>query len=277
MEKNYTNEDIISFVNGTMDDAERVAFAEQMAVDTTLKEEVTFFQSLSSTIQVEKVMTEAVTELKDSGFFSQMEAEEKVTLSEQTTSKAEPKVVHFQKRRWLAYAAAIGLLVVALGGLWWANTQYSNTALASLNAEELQLNISGNQKGTNEIVNNFEKGEVALEQKNYSEAIRFFESITSSDEKYSNALLYLAYAQLQAGQTEKAIQSATNLKSVSNDSKKLHQAEWVMVKANIKGRADNATVTELLDTIIANPNHSFFQEAKVLKRQLESGWRSFVF
>ena len=278
MKKNYTNEDIISFVNSTMNEAEQTAFAAQMSRDEDLREEVAFYQSLSSTVQVEKVMADAFADLKDSGFFTQIEQEEKVALSNNmTTAPPQKKIVAFRQRRWLAYAAAIGLLVVTIGGLWWANSHYSNTALAATNMEELRLDLTGNLKGTNELVNAFEKGEVALQEKNYTEAIRFFETIPASDKQYNNALLYLAYAQLQAGQSEKAIPSATTLKSITNDSKKIHQADWIIVKARLQEGADTAIMIVLLDAIIANPSHSFLEEATALKEKLQSGWRGFVF
>ena len=99
--------------------------------------------------------------------------------------------------RILAYAASFALLIFAFP--WYANSNYSDAALAYTDKEEVGLSFSYLKGKGNESTaeRNLGLAKDALKQKKYVEAIQALNQIPSSNENYNEALSLQAFAHLQ--------------------------------------------------------------------------------
>lgn len=268
---NFDNDKIDNFVRGLMSDLEREEFNQEVEQDDALKAEVEFHQDVASIVRKRKALQLVTAELEADHFFSEAKPEE----------QSEAKVVNLSKRRsgsirrYLAYAASLLVLVVA--GLGFINTQYSNSGLTTFDANNLASN-SMRTVTSDTNADPFKEGIQAMEQKDFAQAITFFEAIPEDSENYTSALLYLATAQYEAENYEDAITSAETLLAQESKSATMRfDAEWLFVQSKLaQGELDTAFETQL-EAIATNDSHDYQMEAQELQAQLNSFWRKLVF
>ncbi|MEM1325028.1 MAG: hypothetical protein AAGI23_03690 [Bacteroidota bacterium] len=258
------------FLEGEMDSEERAAFEAQLQRDEELRETMSFYQDLQTTIERKGAIQEVHQELKAENFFT-------TTTQEETAPAA--KIVQMRpknRRRWLAYAASFLVLVTA-GSLFYSNSNYSNQALAGVEASNiLSLFDQGNLKGNADVENNLSTGLSFLADEEYEQAVTFFRSIETSNERYETAQLYLAYAQLANDNPKQAQAAAENLQQITEDQTLAYRAEWIIIQAQLQQGQTSENFQTRLATF-ANQQGRLQEEAQALQVELSSFWRQLIF
>ncbi|MEL6941839.1 MAG: hypothetical protein AAFO82_04165 [Bacteroidota bacterium] len=194
MEDKYN---IADYVKGRMNLEDKANLEEALQADKTLAQEVDFYKEMQAFADLKNKMD---------AFDVELQQETKVV-----EMKPQAKVRKLNIRRSISLAASFLVLLVA-GGLWFSNANYSNQALSNKNIDRLDwLTTSTSRQGDNEIIDPFETGINALQAKDYTTAIDFFEGIPKSDATWSQARLHLAYAQYQSTNFEAALAISTIL------------------------------------------------------------------
>ena len=267
------NQNIERYVRQLMDAAEQQAFQEEMHQDETLKEEVEFYEDVAALVRKRKTLVDVQAELDAADFF----AEE--TNVSTTDTEQEARVVPMPDRRFgrvrslLAYAASALVLVVA-GSTWWANSNYSNEVIASMDYDYIASGMAARNDG---VKDPFGEGITAIEQQNYDVAVRFFEAVPSTDESYTEALLYLAYTQYKQANYQAAINTAKQVIANQPTTTNRFNADWLIVQAQLADGDTGTAFEQNLATIASNNNPDFQTQAQELQAKLNSFWRSLVF
>ncbi|MEM9885372.1 MAG: hypothetical protein AAF849_05710 [Bacteroidota bacterium] len=274
MAKEYNQEKIENFVRGLMGEEERQQFSKDIAANSDLKDEVAFQQDLAAVVRKRRLLKDIRSELSVADFFK----EESLVVAGETKEEQGAKVVQMPKRtfgrvsKYLAYAASLAVLVTV--GL--ANLNYSNKSLRTFTIEGRSTDVRS--RTDNNVQDPFDEGLTAIEEKNYEQAIAFFESIPEKSENYNSALLFLAASQYEFGDYDAAINSA---KKLTNSQRRViattkFDAQWILVQAKLgKGELDEAFYTQL-NAIADNNNHDKQTAAQELQAQLNSFWRKLV-
>lgn len=221
---------IEAYLFNLLTESERADFEEKLDTDENLQAAVNLHRLEHKAIQV-------LEEEKLRAQFVEWKQEKQAYI--QTTSNA--KVVDMNTRRQsLVYrlsAAASILLFVSVGSLWFANNNYSNSALA-----DAAFELSSNTKGIeNTTPSDFEFAERAFMEGRYSEVVGIYENIISTN----------------------------------NNPTEVHLAEWNL--ANTQLASNNSQVAKrLLEQIATDDAHTYQDEAKKLLVKLNSFWRNFV-
>lgn len=186
----------------------------------------------------------------------------------------------FTIRRVISVAASF-LLVLTFSFLFYSNTFYSNESLAITTESELGLRLNSRVREiNNEKLNRsqFREGIKAYEEENIEEAKKIFSQITSTDDNYLNAQLFLSLIYLSLQDYDSANKAALAIQKRIGDEKDLMymKAEWLQLKALI-GLNNKAELSNLLNKIASDPSHQYYDRALVLKDNLNSIWRFFVF
>lgn len=256
------NQNIERYIRQLMDEAEQKAFEEEMSQDETLQEEVEFYEDVASLVRKRKTLMDVQTELDTTDFFSQ-----------------EAKTVSMPNRRFgrvrslLAYAASFLVLVVA-GTTWWANANYSNQGLAGMEYDYIASGMTARNDGTQDP---FADGIDAIEQGDYDAAVAFFETIPDTDESYTEALLYLAYAQYEQSNYQATLDVAQQVITNQPTTSNRFNAEWLIVQAQLASGKTDTDFEQNLEAIATNDNHDFQVQAQELQAKLNSLWRNLVF
>jgi len=117
-----------------------------------------------------------------------------------------------------------------------------------------------------------------LTNKQYGEAASFFESIPDTSQSYTQARLYLAYAQYELKAFDKTIINTNIVLNKSTNGLSKQKAEWLQLQAMLaSGDTDTAAFDQLLDRIAANEKHVVQKEAGELQKSMNSFWRGLVF
>ena len=262
MDKDSSN--LIRYIQGKLNDAERKAFEKQLENTPELQEEVSFLKDLTEVSQFKGLMEEAHEELEVE--------EEQFTASPATPKEAKVRAI-FPLRRVLAYAAAIAILVVA-AGFWYANQNYSDLGLASAQMERLGLQGQGleNYRSDTEIQDAFQKGLTALDTENYSGAIDFFNAISPAEDNYLPARLFLALAQFEEKQYVETIANTKIVAEQSQNAVTRQRAEWLQLKALLVNGYQTAFAV-LAKAISTDESHMFKNDAEALLQKTNSFWR----
>ena len=126
-----------------MNEEEHLAFEGRMKADPELAKEALFYRDVAGVMEMEGLVQHIDRELDEEGFFASLNLEEEEE-DEETESESKPQqqavVRRLGVRRVLAYAATVSILIV-VSGLWFANQNYTDGALAQVDESELSLNI----------------------------------------------------------------------------------------------------------------------------------------
>lgn len=207
------------------------------------------------------------------------EANETVEMYTKIRLKEKVKTLHHKakvkpgvgQRRIYSIAASISILILA-GALWFANANFSNQALV---ADHFQLPAFTQRDIDNDNLDELSKKVAdAYAAKDYIQAISLLSSIPESP-LYNEAQYHLGNLYLETNQPAKAIAPLETLID-RNDARYVENAQWLLVVAHLKN--DDLEKTKLsLETILQNPNHFKYGQAKELKKKMSAFWRNFVF
>ncbi len=260
------NPSIERFLQGNMDETERLSFEQEMAVDKELADEVAFRRDVSKTISRKKLLASVAEQLEKEDFFSQQQESPKI-----------PERKPLKLRRYLAYAAAITLLL-CLGLYWYAQVNFSDQRLAAISFEEIRmLNLTGTTKGLTQAQNTLLlETTTDLQVQDYEAANDKLDQLLQESPQNAAALLYKAYTQQQQADasTEGTIEALLSQESTTLIKQK---AEWLQVKHWLSQNQDGEDFQNLLQAIIDNPNHQFNKQAIALQSKLQSNWRLLLF
>lgn len=251
------NRKIVPYLRGELRNQEKAAFEQDLQKDTSFKQEVEFYQDLSKVVNWKGAMEEAQEEL-----------------SGQQHTPA--KVRTLGMRRLLSYAASF-LVLLTCGTLWFANTNYSDTALANLNESKLNLyNSSNNRTVENQQTQTRQEGITALEEHRYTDAIQFFDAIATENPSDFSAQLSSAYAAYKAGNYSIAEETAAKMAKQTQDKLVQQKAEWLIVQSKLAYQGQDENLSTFLQKIVRDDTHLFQKEAKKLEIKRNSFWRKFL-
>lgn len=260
---------IDGYLKETLSAAEKEAFEQRLQNEPELQEEVRLQQQLFDIIGKEQWHTierlqyeERITKLKSklrSSEYQNLSANlrnaEKVYLEENT------KVNPFKKYyRYIAVAAAI----IIFFGIYMTQTNVSLHSYYEtyVNWSDLPSFV---EKGQEQ--NTFLQGEEAFKQKNYTEAIAYFQKILPTDELYTNGLVYIGGAYDLLNENDKAIATFQKLASV-DDKYERSRGNWYIAMIYLKMENKEKAI-EALQKNTDNTDNFNYQKAKVLLRKLE--------
>lgn len=260
------NPSIERFLQGNMDETERLSFEQEMAVDKELADEVAFRRDVSKTISRKKLLASVANELEEENFFSQEE--------EQLQAVARnPR----KFRQYLAYAAAITVLLVA-GLYWYAQHNFSDQRLAEVSFEDIRiLDQTGSLKGQNQAQTSVLRQVTAdLQASDYGAADRKLDQLLQESPENTAGLLYKAYLQHQqhSGATEEFIENILSLESTKIIRQK---TEWLQIKYWLSKNQVGEDFQALLSAMVNDQEHQFNKQAIALQSQLQSNWRMLLF
>ena len=257
-------EQIENFIRGNLDAKGRRQFEQQLAEDKDLQKEV----------QAYEVLLEGFKEIQLADFTQEVQQwenelrqQDKPTIKKTAPIKKEAPIVRMRFRR-LAIAAGFLLLVLA-GGYWWMGTQYSDTGLVASNYNPLESSTLRNSGGD---AHPLEDGIKFYEQGNFASAVDYFGGISTTQESYPLAQLYLGHSYMQTRNYPKAIETFQALAS-TGDIRYAEEAEWHHILALVGNHQSGNSFTEALNAILADADHDYYADAQKLQNQLNSFWR----
>ncbi len=252
-----SNRKIVQYIRHELTNQEKANFEQNLQEDADFKEEVDFYKDLSKVVNWKGAMEEAQEEL----------------LEQQHTPA---RVRTLGIRRLLSFAASF-LVLLTCGTLWFANTNYSDVALANLNEDKLNLYTSGTIRAVeNQTTPALQEGITALEEHRYTDAMQFFDAIQTENPVYFSAQLSSAYAAYKAEDYNIAEQTATRIAQQTQDRLVQQKAEWLIVQSKLANQAQDESLSMLLQKIAKDDVHLFQEEAKALESNRNNFWRRFL-
>jgi len=266
-------EQINRYLHQQMSSDERRAFEQSLANDSVLR------QQLNE--EMEKMETDFVDWLSDEvlrkdieEISAEIEAEEAV----QATPKL--KVVERSASRrllpdWLKYAAAVALLLLSTTFLYQylASPEVNGLALSKQYYDEYKPDFVSATKGTISIqVDDFNKMKALLDAddpQSLNTAYNYFSSIPKEDPNYAKALYLMAHIAFLQNNCRAAIATFEQFITAFPDHHERPFADFYLSLA-LMGNEQNIQALEVLDKILAKPDHPYQALAKKLKMQLQS-------
>lgn len=174
----------------------------------------------------------------------------------------------------------IGLIIlIPIVLIFIAKASYSNNKLGNLHKDKLGISENDISRGAGDGADDpFKEGMESLSNKDYAKAISFFETVPNSSETFTQAKLYLSYAQYENQDFDGVIKNSQIVIERSENLISKQAAEWLQVQAMLASdKTDDETFDRLLDKIAENEQHMLQAEAKELDKSLNSFWRGLVF
>jgi len=187
--------------------------------------------------------------------------------AEETVAKVRQLKSTRSTRTWmrpLAIAASF-LLLISVGTFLYMPSQYSSDAIASRYYTDDASWRSGTKSGDSE--DPIDAGITAYEAGNYEQAANPFSNFSDNDK----AIYGLAQSQYQLGNYEAAISNFQKVIARENPNY-TENAEWYLLLAYLKNGQTGSEFEALLEKII-NDGGFYAEEARGVKRRLESFWR----
>ncbi len=179
------------------------------------------------------------------------------------------KIISIQKR--IISVAAVFFIIVSASILWFANSKYSNTYLASTGFIEPNFStVRG--KSTSNILT---KGINAYYENDYNNCQKLLSSIDKNSPLYIDAQYILGLSLLKNNLYTEAIASFNKVYN-SGDKKYKSGVKWNLMIAYLKNDETNKALA-ILDEFLQNPTSNYYHKAKQLKTKLQSNWRKLVF
>lgn len=249
-------EKIEAFVRGQLSDADRADFLEQMESDPQIKMDVETFTTAD--ILIERNISN---ELKDQ--MNDWKAEESNTEPKLTTTETDkikkPGVIKSLYKR-LAYAATFLLLITAAG--YMMSTNYSNQNLAANYdhpwSEDADVRGEMQEAGSTSyaIDKAFEDGNLDfLSQDDSPRSIYYHGLLLKNKKEYLSAIQKFE----------------SSLKNADAELKK--HAEWQIIITSLLNKNFDQRSNELLEQVINDPSNMYNEDAKKMKKDLDSFWR----
>jgi len=164
-------------------------------------------------------------------------------------------------------------LLLAYLGINWAEQNYANKALGLELYERYELPKVSIE---NNIIHPFSEGLTAFQNKQYDQAISFFNGIVVDAPQYPEAQFYLGHAYLASEnfkEAAKQFEKVVNLK----DDRNIEQAEWHQIMAQLSSGQTTPNFETLIAEITRDKEHTFNQQAIELQNKLNTFWRKLTF
>lgn len=237
-----------NFLKNNLSQTDAQKFESDLESDAALKED----------FELHKRAKEAAELLKEQALRKKMNL-----LWEENVKTEKPKKLSFI---WAA-AAAIALILVSVWAFDFFGKTYTSEQIL---AENIFLPKSKEIRGQNP---NFESalngGMKNFEKKNYKAAVENFEVIPDTSGYFSEAQYYLGHVYLQSKEFGKAALAFENVIK-QNDPTNIREAKWHLILSKIGDNSPQSSYRELLNEILNNPNHLYFQKAKSLEKMIKS-------
>lgn len=257
-------EQINQYLKGTLPEEERLLFEKKLVEDETLREEVIIQKQLFFLQGVEtKELPFGFDNKADVlDIQNKLQSEEYKLLSAKirNASRATKNKSNTKKSIWYKYAVAASIVLV-FGIVFYFNSSNSleNYYHENVNWEELPSFI---EKGNAE--NDFQKGENFFKNKAYKNAIIAFKKVSSNDQLYPFALMYLGASYERNNEDDKAIQTfqeLSKLTSFEEHSKGYWYELLIYLKQNNTEKAKQIKAIILQDS--NNYNYNEVQKIKL--------------
>ncbi len=264
---------ITKYLNGKLDVKELATFSKQLKTNPELKEEVVFRRIVmegAKSLSNDQLRTQIKSTIKELNNGSKADEPFQANQAANDSPPATARIVPMGKKL-MAIAASL-LILVAIGGLWNANRNYTNSSLAMAN-HDLPSPAIG-LKG--DIENNatlFKEVADAYSSKDYGTAVELLSSVQPSP-SYNTAQYHLGNLYLKIQQPEKAIGIFEGL-SKTGDVRYEEEVQWLLAIAHLENN-DIASTEKQLGEILQNTDHSMYDKASNLQNQLNSFWRILV-
>ncbi len=172
----------------------------------------------------------------------------------------EAKVVRFTRNRWTwAIAASLLLLVVA----YWGVNNFSNPGLyAEYEYVDPGLPVLMSQSDDYQLYDAL----TYYSEGNYAVAEEKLLQIEEQSPASDTLVYYLGASQLYQGKTTAAEGNLSKVANVEN-SKFVQRAEWLLILVALKEQ-HMEKAKQLLQQILATPDHEFLQQAQSLQKEL---------
>lgn len=209
-------EQINQYLKGTLPEDEKLVFEKKLVEDETLREEVIIQKQLFALqgVPTNEVPFSFNNESELLAIKNKLQSEEYKLLSAKirkaSTITKNKSTQH--KNYWFKYAVAASVVLV-FSVLFYFNSQNSleNYYHENVNWEELPSFI---EKGNTE--NDFQKGETFFKNKEYKNAIVTFKKVSTDNQLYPFALMYLGASYDKNNEDEKAIQTFQQLSKLTS-------------------------------------------------------------
>lgn len=175
--------------------------------------------------------------------------------------KKEAKIIGFRRRyQILAVAASVLLVVVAYFGF--VRNNPGNDLYAQYEFVDPGLPVLMSQSDKYALYDAM----TYYSEADYATAEEKLIALLNDQQSNDTILYYLGASQLYQGKIE---QAKANLDKVINqkESNYTQKADWLVILATLKEK-DQEGVLPLIDLILSNPNHEFYNKAVALKKDL---------
>ncbi len=255
------NEKIDAYLSGNLSGKESTAFDRQLQQEATLKEEVTFWQSIDQALEDEATVD----------FQQKVVRAGKEYLASRQGAAAPVRQLR-GTRRYLAIAATLLLLITA-GLFLWNNPftqEYSGKELYATNFETYDLGASQNRSGleTSPTID-FATGVQQYKAGDFAAAATTFAALLANDK--SNMALTFALAQAQLNLNPPDLTAAGNLlQSVITDGKSAYvtSAHWYLALVKLQQEKPKEA-KELLTVVQASAGQDLKEKATAILQTLE--------
>jgi len=249
--KEFDHDMIDRYLEGEMNEAERMAFEAQMQEDPDLKNTVELYRDVNQTLKTklhpgekESALRNTVSEMRGD-FFSEETIEDRPTV----------KVVRFNRSRWIAAVAAVFIGVVMFVWAPWKTQdlyqQYADIQMPTFVERGTPTNVL------------LSRATAAFNDKKFAEAIPDFEELLKNDPKNSFVQLYYAIALLESGKTDRSRQQLTELYNGTSLFK--YDAAYYMAMSYLKEK-NNSASKDWLNKIPADAG--LYEKAQGLLKKL---------
>ncbi len=245
------------YAEGEMSTAERKVFEAELASNTDLKQAYEAYLLGNEAIE-QGIENSLRSQLQ--AWAAEGETPMAATLGSANPNRPTAKVVAMRPNwtRW-AVAASVVLLAGFMLFRWAGSSSSPNEALFAANyvLPDVPQMRSGEASG-----NPLELGYQSMQSGDFATAADVFQVVPTGNDRYPEAQLWLGHAALQLKQYDRAIAAFANA-AQRNDLKIKEKAQWNLALAYLAaGRTEDAAFREMLQSIGANPAHSYHEQAK---------------
>ena len=173
-------------------------------------------------------------------------------------------------RHSITIAASVILLLIAGGCLWYANTQYTNLAIAQKHYISRGI---GNIRSVSIYQQQVAKANLAFENQRYEEVIQLMSAIPEGDSAYVEAQYLLGVSHFENNAFQRSIPHFR--KVVKRDHRQNQRAEWYMLLCFLVLN-DTSSFEKTKDAILKSDSHYFKNELQKLLEDLQSNWRKLL-
>ena len=257
---------IEQFFKGNLNKEEVKNFTQRLNTESDFRAKVEDYKIIYSGFEVlkEKELLKQVQQWE-----TNIRKEESVATSDDT----KPASVKIRRLRSLLAIAASILLLMGTGLSWFATNQYSNQNLAVDNySPPFTGMLDANMGGAEAKEIPLKEGIEFYEKQLYQEAIRYFETISDTDDKYIQAQYFLGHCYFQLKNYQVAIDKFSVIEN-RNGSEYVENATWDKIIVMLAADYSKEAIEQAIAPILEDQKHIAFKKAQALKAKLDSGWR----